>query len=615
VEARPARFLVAPAIVLAFVVGGSAAETRAPPAPTGSELVALAIPPPRALLSSQRVYFVMTDRFENGDPANDRGGKAGGFAATGYDPAGTGGFHGGDLSGLTARLDYVRGLGATAVWVTPPFVQRTTQGATAGYHGYWGVDFTRVDPHLGTNDDFRAFVDAAHARGLRVILDVVVNHTGDVISYAGAGAAGAPYVEQKSRPYRDTRGRAFDPARYAGKPTFPALYADRRSFPYRPVVKPADHALKQPPWLNDVRNYHNRGDSTFQGESVRFGDFFGLDDLFTERPQVARGLVDLYAGWVKAYRLDGFRLDTARHVDDRFLRAFVPAMLRAAKEAGVPDFMFLGEVFDTSATSTYVRRGVLPSVIDFSFQQVVVPYASGVGGADALASHFDQDDLYTTARTGAYDLVTFLGNHDIGRVGYFLTRGGGAPPLAADLLAHDVLFLTRGAPVVYYGDEVGMTGGDDGKDRNARQDMFPTKVRAWQREARVGAPAVETRSSFDLSHPVAARIAALSRLLERHPALRNGAQITRLARGPVFVTSRIDADARREYVVVFNNTAQPRTVAIPTSSPATAFARLWPDEGDGPQSNAAGLVRATVGPRAALVLRSGKDFPLRLARR
>jgi glycosidase len=608
VSGRPGRFLVAPAVLVALAAGASATGTQAPPVPRGAELAALATSPARSLLSSQRVYFVMTDRFENGDPSNDRGGKTGDFAVTGYAPTETGAFHGGDLAGLTARLDYIRDLGATAIWLTPPFVQRTTQGATAGYHGYWGVDFTRVDPHFGTNDTFRAFVNAAHADGLRVILDVVVNHTGDVISYAGAGVAGAAYVEQATRPYRDTHGRPFDPTRYAGKATFPPLYPDRRSFPYQPVVRSADRSVKQPAWLNDVRNYHNRGDSTLQGESLRFGDFYGLDDLFTERPEVVHGLVDLYAGWVKTYRLDGFRLDTARHVDDRFLRAFVPAMLRAGREAGVSDFMFFGEVFDTSSTSTYVRKGLLPSVLDFSFQQAVVPYAAG-GRAAGLAALFDQDDLYTTARSSAYDLVTFLGNHDLGRVGYFLTQGAEVPALAADLLAHDVLFLTRGAPAVYYGDEVGMTGTDDGKDRNARQDMFATRVPLWQSESRIGAPAVGTGPSFDLTHQIAARIAALSRLVQQNPALRNGAQITRLASGPVFAASRIDLVARREYVVVFNSSGQNRTVLIQTSTPASPFTNVWPGEGGGSESDEAGRVRVTIAPRSTLVLRAGMDLP------
>ena len=603
-DSRAGWAIVAAGVTALLGAGATAAGKQAPPAPAGSELTALATPPPRSGLSSQRIYFALTDRFENGGTGNDRGGRTGGFAETGYGPSDPGAFHGGDLRGLTERLDYIRQLGATAIWITPPFVQRTTQGATAGYHGYWGIDFTRVDTHLGAVDDFRAFVDAAHERGMRVILDVVANHTGDVISYSGAGAAGAPYVEQKDRPYRDTRGRAFDPARYAGKPTFPAMYPDRRSFPYRPVVRPAERSLKRPAWLNEVRNYHNRGDSTFQGESIRYGDFYGLDDLFTEKPEVVRGVIQMYADWVRKYRLDGFRLDTARHLNDRFLRAFVPAMIQAGRKVGVRDFMLFGEVFDPAATSTFVRRGLLPSVLDFSFQQSVVPYAAGVGGGSTLASLFDQDDLYTTARSSAYDLVTFLGNHDMGRIGYFLSGGRSAAPLAADLLAHDILFLTRGAPAVYYGDEAGMTGSEDGKDRYARQDMFATQVVAWQQEPRIGSAPIGTSSSFDLSHPVARRIAALSELVDRYPALRSGAQITRASSGRVFATSRIDRADRREYVVAFNNGPTSRTVSVATSSPDTRFAEIWPQQAAAAESDRAGVVELTVPARSSLVVRA-----------
>jgi glycosidase len=104
------------------------------------------------------IYFVMPDRFDNGDPSNDRGGLAGDRLSTGFDPADKGFFHGGDLKGLTSRLDYIQGLGATAVWLTPIFKNKPVQGEpgheSAAYHGYWITDFTQVDPHLGTNADF-----------------------------------------------------------------------------------------------------------------------------------------------------------------------------------------------------------------------------------------------------------------------------------------------------------------------------------------------------------------------------------------------------------------------------------------------------------------------------
>jgi hypothetical protein len=126
------------------------------------------------------IYFLLPDRFENGDPANDRGGLRGGRLQTGFDPVAKGFFHGGDLQGVLARLDYIQQLGATALWLAPIFTNKPVQGApgheTAGYHGYWITDFTRVDPHFGTGDDLRALVDAAHKRGLKVYLDIVVNH-------------------------------------------------------------------------------------------------------------------------------------------------------------------------------------------------------------------------------------------------------------------------------------------------------------------------------------------------------------------------------------------------------------------------------------------------------
>src|SRR5438309_4294293 len=131
------------------------------------------------------IYFVMPDRFENGDQSNDRGGLSGDRLATGFDPTSTGFFHGGDLKGLTRRLDYIQGLGVTALWVTPVFANKPVQGPkgheSAGYHGYWITDFTHVDPHLGNDANLKALVDAVHARGMTFYMDIVVNHTADIL--------------------------------------------------------------------------------------------------------------------------------------------------------------------------------------------------------------------------------------------------------------------------------------------------------------------------------------------------------------------------------------------------------------------------------------------------
>ena len=118
-------------------------------------------------------YFVLTDRFENGSTANDSGGIPGGPDVSGFDPTRISHYHGGDFVGLTSKLDYIKGLGATAIWITPPFRNKPMQMGTAGYHGYWILDFTSIDPHLGTEAEFGEFVAQAHRRGMRVYLDIV----------------------------------------------------------------------------------------------------------------------------------------------------------------------------------------------------------------------------------------------------------------------------------------------------------------------------------------------------------------------------------------------------------------------------------------------------------
>src|SRR3982751_6870422 len=166
------------------------------------------------------IYFVLPDRFENADATNDRGGLSGDRLTTGYDPTHKGFFHGGDLKGLTKRLDYIKGLGATTVWLTPIFANKAVQGPkgqeSAGYHGYWITDFTRVDPHLGTDADFKAFVDAAHARGMKVYMDIIANHTADVIKYRECQPnARCAYRSRADYPYTrrgGVTGSAINPA-------------------------------------------------------------------------------------------------------------------------------------------------------------------------------------------------------------------------------------------------------------------------------------------------------------------------------------------------------------------------------------------------------------------
>src|SRR5215204_502439 len=193
----------------------------------------------RAPVTDENFYFVMADRFENGTTDNDTGGIAGGPNQHGFDPTNKGFYNGGDLNGLLDQIDYIRGLGTTAIWLTPSFKNKAVQlqdGPSAGYHGYWITDFTQIDPHLGTNADLRALVEAAHARGMKVYFDIITNHTADVIGYTGGQRQ--PYVSKDVEPYRTAAGRPFDDRDYAGTGTFPPL-DPAVSFPYTPVLDPA----------------------------------------------------------------------------------------------------------------------------------------------------------------------------------------------------------------------------------------------------------------------------------------------------------------------------------------------------------------------------------------
>src|SRR5581483_9343022 len=534
-----------------------------------------------------------------------------------YDPTSSGWFHGGDLKGLTGPctdpktgLARIKDLGFNAIWVTPAVVNQVSQGDSAGYHGYWGIDFTRVDPHLGTNDDFAAFANCAHSLGMKVILDVVVNHTGDVIQPSGGSA-------YSDLPYRDCSGKQFNPSSFVGKSTFPCLRP--QTMPRPPVVFPGQGQIKKPDWLNDLTNYHNRGDIDFNSCSescYQQGDLFGLDDLFTEKPAVVDGLVRIYSDWITRYKLDGFRVDTARHVNPGFWRLWVPKMRAAAQSVGVDDFAVFGEapVSDTVELSSYVRDRGLPSMLDFTFRDIADAYASGSSSGVAILHRLQDDDYFRTGDGVEPVTATFLGNHDQGRAAYMIRQAGGGLSLDAllprVLLGYDLLYLLRGAPTVYYGDEVGMIG--SGGDRAAREDMFPTQVPEWQTEPRVGAPPIGKGSSFDVtSHPIEERLRALARLRDDLPALSRGWSVVRYAKGAVAVVSRIDPVEKHEVVAVFNNGDGATSATFRTSTPsATWTQRLGsPVPFAPPRSDASGTLTVPVAATSAVVLDAQSPIP------
>ncbi|WP_392754182.1 pullulanase-type alpha-1,6-glucosidase [Streptomyces sp. LN590] len=590
------------ALCAALIPVVPAAATSAAPRPPGPPSdAALAAQSARHDLTREQFYFVMPDRFANGDTSNDRGGLTGSRLETGYDPTDKGFYQGGDLKGLTDRLDYIKGLGTTAIWLAPIFKNRPVQGtgkdASAGYHGYWITDFTQVDPHFGTNADLSKLIDKAHGKGMKVFFDVITNHTADTVDYAEKKYG---YKPKGAYPYLDRDGRPFDDSKGLAK-------VDADSFPYTPK----NTGEKVPAWLNDPTMYHNRGDSTYAGESTTYGDFSGLDDLWTERPEVVSGMEKIYEKWVRDFDIDGFRIDTVKHVDLDFWTQWATALDTYAARHGRDDFFMFGEVYsaDTALTSPYVTRGRLDATLDFPFQEAARQYASQGAPAAKLAAVFGDDYRYTTDKANAYEQVTFLGNHDMGRIGAFLKQDN---PKADDAelvdrarLANEVMFLSRGNPVVYYGDEQGFTGA--GGDKDARQTMFASQTADYLDDDQLGTDRTHASDAYDTGHPLYRNIAELSELTRKNPALRDGVQTERYAEGSVYAFSRTDLERSNEYIVATNNGTAAKTVELPTASAAMNFRTLYGGSGT-VRSGSDKRITVTVPALAGIVLRAEKPL-------
>lgn len=563
------------------------------------------------------MYFVLPDRFANGDARNDRGGIPGDRLAHGFDPTHKGFYHGGDLAGLAGKLDYIQALGATAIWLGPIYRNKPVQGRpgreSSGYHGYWITDFTDVDPHFGTRDELKALVDAVHARGMKIYLDIITNHTADVIRYRDCSDHPCPYRALADYPY--TRRGGVD-----GAPINPGFLGDAAAqqteanfarltdhrYAYDAYVPDGERNAKTPAWLNDARYYHNRGDSTWKGESVTHGDFSGLDDLLTEHPRVVQGFIDIYGQWIDDFGIDGFRIDTAKHVNSTFWQAFVPAMLARAKARGIPNFHVFGEVYDpdAGALARFTRVDRYPSVLDFAFQSAATEVIAGSAGTDRLARLYFLDANYAGGEAAALQLPTFLGNHDMGRFAHFVRK---ARPAIGDEelvrrveLGHALMFLARGVPVVYSGDEQGFAG--DGGDQDARQDLFASQVASYNDDALVGRRGSTASDNFQTDGRLFRAIAALSALRARDPALRRGDMRVRFAADApgLFAFSRV-LDGR-ETLVAMNTGDAPLSAQVLVEAGSQAWESLHGR--CAAASSAPGSVRVALAPLAYVVCRA-----------
>ena len=428
----------------------------------------------------QIIYFVMIDRFNDGDPSNNDQG------AGEYNPADHKRYSGGDLKGIQQQLDYVQGMGATALWITPPVANQWYDPYVdySGYHGYWARDFAKVDEHYGTLSDYQDLSKALHGRGMYLIQDIVINHTGNYSYY----------------PRNEWNGDKVD-----------------ENFILNDQTPPTATPVQPPFHLNDPRNPEHRQAGIYNftpvitdfnnDRMVEEWQLSDLDDLNTENPLVRQTLKDSYRYWIEAVGVDAFRVDTAKFVSHDFLNDFFHSddgVLAQAKAMGKDDFLAFGEIFDYSEAlddkgekklAKYLgtaEKPELPSVINFplqgTFRRV---FANGYPTSHLGYRLKKMYDVYPDPTR----LPTFLDNHDMDR----FIKGGTDAGLHQALTA---MLTLPGIPVIYQGTAQGFT--------EQRRAMF------------AGGHHSEGKDHFDTSTDFYQQIAQLTELRKSHPAFTRG---------------------------------------------------------------------------------------------
>lgn len=546
----------------------------------GLALVGCSPPPPRPEELASRdfrdevIYQVVTDRFADGDPANNGS----------VDPSDLARHQGGDFRGIREHLDYLERLGATMLWISPVVENVPVNGDAEGYHGYWASDFTRTNPRFGSEAELRELVDAAHARGMKVLLDVVINHAGPVFFYDldedGVLDAGESEPPFSSEPY--------EPIVFSG--AAPRLWRKTAAGSVEPFSLGPEH-------------FHRRGRTErFDGsDDLVLGDFpTGLRDLATSDAAVLDALADTYVEWVRRSDVDGFRLDAAPHVSHADWRRFCTRVRSELAALGKRRFLLLGEVFRGAPAelAAYTQPGEFDAVFDFTLKWEGVDRYLLEGGSPALAGQAlvaARAAYPTTPQPGGLGLspadarVAFGDNHDMARL-----RGRLDDERAASL-ALTLVFTADAVPAVYYGTEQGLAG----KGGHGSREVL------WQR-------------GFDEEAQPYRFIQRLAQLRREHPALRYGQLVVRHAAAQggrvdepdagapsedagVLAYERSDGDDR--VLVVFNGAAAQQSRA----RFVTGFA-----EGTELRDLLAGVARVHVGqrgevdvtlaPRSALVL-------------
>lgn len=419
------------------------------------------------------IYQVLTDRFANGDTSNDWGVR----------PADPARYHGGDWKGLEERLDYIQALGATAIWISPIIKNVDSDASIDGYHGYWTQDLTKLNPHMGDMAALRSMVEAAHARNIKVILDIVTNHVGQVFYYDingngqpdeavwGGGMPGSP-IEHRME-YDPDYEEPFVMSRTSlgvAGPSPVIFFRDAASNHMPPVSGYPENSSFDV--LQDPNAYHRRGRvwNWDEPNQVVFGDFpGGLKDVATEVQAVRDAMFYAYARWLNLVDFDGFRIDTLKHVEHGFWQDFAPRIRRHAASLGKKKFFMFGEAFsgDDQLIGSYTFDEQVDSVFYFSQKYRIDTVFKYGGSTVALKDLFDQRAVNygTKPHENGVELpptkvlVNFLDNHDVAR---FLYDKPSVPALHSALL---FLLTEDGIPCIYYGTEQQFAGGNDPANR------------------------------------------------------------------------------------------------------------------------------------------------------
>ncbi len=419
----------------------------------------------------QIIYFILTDRFFNGDTGNDRTAGLTDSNGTPYDeskvlvgqPAS--GYNGGDIEGIRQKLQYIKDLGFTAIWLTPPIKCQVAESNYHGYHGYWASDFTKVDPHMGTLEQYQKFVKEAHDKGLYVIQDIVVNHLGD-------------YQQIK----KDISAEHFVDGRAA---------VPKSDFFLEPKSVPLSHP-EQLPWaLNNINDltYDEWKNNSFYHYNTEISDYTNqinmythstsnLDDMVTENEVVRHLLRGYFRYWIDKVGIDGYRIDTALYVEPEFFEGFIndtDPQNMGVREYGISkgkkDFINFGEAFSQhenvcgSYTKSKDGTARMDSMLYFPLRYAVADTISSGGKTSAISeilkARYTKNYYKDPSR-----LVTFIDNHDIDRWGQ--TMKGNTELMKA---AYGIIYTIPGIPQVYYGSEQGFDG-------ECREGMFKGSYRA-----------------------------------------------------------------------------------------------------------------------------------------